>query len=51
MKCANCNQSILVGLNYPIGVPLPRILELYCKFCRVITLHCNPVFDQIEEPT
>lgn len=43
LTCMACHSRIPVGPNYPLGVPLPRTLELWCTKCKVINLFQNPL--------
>lgn len=42
VACAACGSSITIGPNYPEGVPLPKVLELWCGICKTISLTSLP---------
>jgi hypothetical protein len=50
MKCGGCGLPLLIGANYPEGVPVStlRTLELWCGECRTVTLMGNPLEDRSE---
>jgi hypothetical protein len=37
--CGICQAVLLVGSNYPTGVPIPPVVELWCAGCQAITLY------------
>jgi hypothetical protein len=37
--CGSCGATLAVGPNYPAGVPIPRVVELWCPSCHTITLY------------
>jgi hypothetical protein len=48
MKCGGCGLPLLIGANYPEGVPVStlRTLELWCGECRMVTLMGNPLVEK-----
>lgn len=46
LMCICCSHKVPIGPNYPIGVPLPRTLELWCSYCKAINLFNNPMFSE-----
>lgn len=37
--CLACNNRMHVGSQYPVGMKIPRTLELWCDHCGVISVH------------
>lgn len=35
--CFGCNTLLIVGPNYPPGVPIPNTVELWCGRCGIIS--------------
>lgn len=40
--CLACGAPVVVGPNYPSGMPIPRTLELYCSACETINILYQP---------